>query len=351
MPQLTKRQSIILQFIRQNPGSQNKDILDYLKKESGEDFGRVTIVRAIDILLRQGLIKRQGSGRNISYSEVISNQLLRYIDVDDYFSRNLDQRTVLYHSFNFEIFRHLKNLFTKQELEKLDKLNDDYKKRISNLSPTILKKEIERLTIDLSWKSSQIEGNTYSLIDTEILIKENKEAQGHEKEEAIMILNHKKALNFIFSKKNNFLNISIKDLENIHSLLIAELGINKGLRNNLVGITGTNYKPLDNQYQIKEAVEKSLQVINNIKSPLEKSLIVALMVSYIQPFEDGNKRTSRLLSDAILIANGFCPLSFRSVDGSSYKKAMILFYEINNASLFKKLFIEQFKFSTENYFL
>lgn len=351
MSKPTKRQLIILQLIRQNPGLQNKDILAYLQKELGEKFGRVTIVRDIDVLLKQNLIKRQGAGRSIRYSEILTNQLLKYIDVKSYFDKDVDKRQISHQNFNFTIFNYLKNLLTKEEINKLDKLNNNYKKRIKNLSPTIIKKEIERLTIDLSWKSSQIEGNTYSLIDTEILIKENKEAKGHKKEEAIMILDHKKALDFIFSKKNSFTKISIKDLENLHSLLVAGLGVNKGLRKNLVGITGTNYKPLGNQHQIKEAIEKTLKAINVNKNPIEKSLIAAVMISYIQPFEDGNKRTSRLMANALLVANGYCPLSFRSVSEKDYKKAMIIFYEQNSLLYFKQLFIEQFKFSVNNYFL
>jgi Fic family protein len=351
MPKLTNRQAIILRLIQQNPGIQNKDILAHFKKELGQDLGRVTIVREMAVLLKQNLIRRQGSGRNVGYFEIISNELLRYIDVEEYFSKDLDKRDILYKSFNFEIFKNLKNLFDKEESVELQILNNSYRERIKNLSPAIIKKEIERLTIDLSWKSSKIEGNTYSLLDTETLIKENKEAVGHKKEEAIMILNHKKALDFIFSKKGNFVKISIKDLENIHSLLIEGLGVSKGLRKNLVGITGTNYKPLDNQHQIKEAIEKTLNAINAIRSPLEKSLVASLLIAYIQPFEDGNKRTSRLLSDAILIAQDFCPLSFRSVEESSYKKAMIIFYETNNLSLFKELFVGQFKFAVANYFL
>jgi Fic family protein len=75
------------------------------------------------------------------------------------------------------------------------------------------------------------------------------------------------------------------------------------------------------------------------------------MISYIQPFEDGNKRTARILGNALLLANNACPLSYRSVNEGDYKKAILLFYEQNNINLFKELFINQFKFSVDNYFL
>jgi len=106
----------------------------------------------------------------------------------------------------------------------------------------------------------KIEGNTYSLLETEQLIKNQQEASGHSKEEAVMILNHKKALDYIGSNKNEFQNVSVSKIENIHSLIVDSLNVTKNLRKSLVGITGTNFKPLDNEYQIKEAFGKNLSV-------------------------------------------------------------------------------------------
>ena len=204
----------------------------------------------------------------------------------------------------------------------------------------MLKKEYERLLIELSWKSSQIEGNTYSLLDTETLIKENIEAKGHKKEEAIMILNH----------KDYFKTITLKKIEELHAILTMGLGVTKGLRKSPVGITGTNYKPLSNQLQIRDAVEKLINAINSIDNVVEKALITVIMISYIQPFEDGNKRTGRILANAILFANGYCPLSYRSISETEYKKAVVIFYENNSINYFKELFINQYKFAVEKYF-
>ena len=136
----------------------------------------------------------------------------------------------------------------------------------------------------------------------------------------------------------------------MHKLLVNELDVTTGIRNGMVGIVGTNYKPLDNSYQIKEALKNLIEIINKTGNPIEKALIAVLMIAYIQPFEDGNKRTSRILSNAILLANDYCPLSYRSVDEIEYKKAVILFYEQNNATYFKQLFLEQFKQAVNKYF-
>ena len=226
------------------------------------------------------------------------------------------------------------------------------KKESKTCPPAIIKKEFERLTVELSWKSSQIEGNTYSLIDTEILIKENKEAEGHKKEEAVMILNHKKALEYIIGNRNEFKNLTLRKIEDVHGLIIDGLSVAKGLRKKAVGITGTKYRPLDNEYQIREMMEKTVDVVNKkLDDPFSKAIFTTLMISYIQPFEDGNKRASRLLGNSILLANNACPLSYRSINEADYKKAVIIFYEQNSARFFKELFIEQFKFAVSNYFL
>jgi len=165
-----------------------------------------------------------------------------------------------------------------------------------------------------------------------------------------MILNHKKTLDYINENKKDFQSISVQKIENIHSLLVKNLKITKGLRKTLVRITGTNYTPIDNDFQIREALEKTCELVNDTKNVFEKAIILMLLIAYIQPFIDGNKRTSRLSGNAILQSFNACPLSYRSMDEIEYKKAVLLFYEQNNISYFKELFIKQFEFAIKNYF-
>ncbi len=141
-----------------------------------------------------------------------------------------------------------------------------------------------------------------------------------------MLLNHKKALEFILTNQKAFKRITIKQIEHIHSLIIKNLRVLKNIRKWPVGITGTKYKPLDNEWQIKEALKKTYKLINKEKDIFTKSIIASLMLVYIQPFEDGNKRTARLLGNAILIAWKYCPLSYRNADEEEYKKAVLLFF-------------------------
>ena len=241
-------------------------------------------------------------------------------------------------------------LFTEEESSRLHNAQSVFSKNLEGMSELEYRKEMERLGVDLSWKSSQIEGNTYSLLETERLLKEKKEASGKSKEEAIMLLNHKEALDFVLDTPDFMKELKVNRIEQIHSILTQELAVDRNIRQRRVGITGTNYRPLDNEFQIREALEDMCNLINLKEDIFEKSLLVLVLLSYIQAFTDGNKRTARITGNAILIANGFCPISFRTVDSIDYKKAMLIFYEQNNIAAFKKIFIEQFEFAVRTYF-
>ncbi len=164
-----------------------------------------------------------------------------------------------------------------------------------------------------------------------------------------MILNHKDGFLFIRENENEFKNLTIKNLEKLHTILIKGLNVNKGLRKGLVGITGSKYRPLDNVHQIREAVEVLGETVSRAKTPFDKALIALVGISYIQPFEDGNKRTGRLMANAILLSHKCAPLSYRSIDEGEYREAMLVFYEINSIIPFKKIFQEQYLFAAKNY--
>ncbi|MEK7104706.1 MAG: Fic family protein, partial [Patescibacteria group bacterium] len=331
MEKLTEREFKILEFIRKNKQAGNAEILTYLGSISVE-ASRITVIRGVNALIKAGLVERKGEGRSVYYEEKSASPFLSYFDAEEYYKKPTDERDVAFERFNFRIFDNIGEIFSKEELEELKNFNDGYIKRIKKLPPVIIKKEFERLTVELSWKSSQIEGNTYSLIDTEILIKENKEAEGHKREEAVMILNHKKALDYILENRKDFKNLTLRKIEDVHGLLVDGLSVAKGLRKKAVGITGTKYRPLDNEYQVKEAMEKMVEFANKkLTDQFSKAIFTTLMISYIQPFEDGNKRTSRLLGNAVLLSGDICPLSYRSINEADYKKAVILFYEQNSA--------------------
>lgn len=349
MIQLISRQQTVLNILE--TAAQGLAVSKILEKlvESGRGVARVTLIRDLNALRKNRLIVREGKGRSVIYILSPAYRLLLPIDVKNYFQKEADERRAQT-QFNFDVFGLLKNTLNEAEIGQLSALNAEFQQHRNHLSPGSLKKEFERLTIELSWKSSRIEGNTYSLLETEALIQNHQEATGHTKEEADMILNHKKALDFIQKNTADFKKITPRHLREIHELLTANLKIKRGFRSSPAGIVGTRYRPLDNEHQIREAVEKMCETVNAEKNCFAKAILVSLLIAYIQPFEDGNKRTSRMTANAILMANDSCPLSYRSVDETEYKKAVILFYERNNLNYFKELFIGQFEFAVQNYF-
>ena len=116
-----------------------------------------------------------------------------------------------------------------------------------------------------------------------------------------------------------------------------------------MGITGTNYRPIDNEGQLRETLLDLFDYIDHLPTIYDKALLAVLGLSYIQPFADGNKRTSRLVGNAMLFQAGYAPMSYRSVDDREYKIATVIFYEQNSVQAFKKLFIEQYEFSAKHY--
>lgn len=345
---LTPRQKYILNLINQSEGLLREEIQN--KIQETYPSSKPTLVRDLNILLEHSFIKFEGKARATKYLSRQINRLLRKFDIERYFADDPDKRIGARKTFDFKILEDLHGLFSQDEIEAFKNNCNSFKEQTSKLSPDLLKRELERFIIELSWKSSKIEGNTYTLLETESLIKEQKEAFGKTKDEAVMILNHKSAFDEILRNKDNFKNISISQISQLHNILIKDLDVISGIRKQAVGITGTTYQPLDNEHQIREVFEKTITTINKTKNPFEKALIAQFMIAYIQPYTDGNKRTARMFTNAILLAHDLYPLSYRSVDEDSFKKSLILFYEQSSIYEIKKSFIEQVRFANETYF-
>ena len=338
----------IIDYLHYHPLSKRLDIEEFV----GTAASRATVKRLLSMEIERGMIVSTGNNRATVYSITPKAHLLRTVDLDSYYAVDADYRSVQ-SGYNFELIRDELpkiDLFTEAEKANLAEWSKIFDAHMKDIPPAIYNRELERLGIDLSWKSSQIEGNTYTLLETETLLKEYKEAKGHSREEALMLLNHKSALKAIIERPEYFSTLSLSRIEDIHGVLVENMNVNPTLRYRRVRITGTKYQPLDVEAQIREAVEDACALINGKSNPYEKALLALLLIAYIQPFEDGNKRTSRLVANALLLANQCCPLTFRSVDANDYRAALLLFYEQNNISAFKKIFLEQVVFAVNEYF-
>jgi len=317
--------------------------------ETGDDISLPTVKRELSQMVKAELLGTEGMGRSVTYHINVKGRVLSDVDAAAYCAVEPDKRYGL-SRYNFDLFSSFpSDIFNKSEIGQLQEATVIYKKNTENISPTAEKKELERLVVELAWKSSKIEGNTYTLLDTEKLILENQEAAGHSKEEGRMILNHKDAFRYIRDNRAMFTTLAQRSIEEIHTILVHDLGIPRGLRTGLVGVTGSRYRPLDNVYQITEAVDCLCRAISAAASPYEQALLALAGIGYVQPFEDGNKRTSRLAGNAILLAHNLSPLSYRSVAEDEYREAMLAFYELNSIVPLKRLFIEQYVFAAQNY--
>jgi len=217
---------------------------------------------------------------------------------------------------------------------------------------TYAKQICERLLIDLSYNSSRLEGNTYSLLDTERLVVEGITADGKMHEDSVMIMNHKEAILFLVENAED-IELNPFTIFNLHNLLSQDLLANPescgDVRKIEVSIGKSTYKPLNNPHLIKEALELLLLKARKIDDPFEQSFFVLAHMSYLQAFEDVNKRTARLTSNIPFIKQNLCPLSFTDVSRNDYSAAVLLIYETNNTAPMMELFCHAYLRSCEQY--
>ena len=217
---------------------------------------------------------------------------------------------------------------------------------------TYAKNVLNRLLIDLSWNSSRLEGNTYSLLDTKRLVNFGQEAEGKDRREAQMILNHKAAIEFLVRSADE-ITFNRLTLLNLHALLadgLLEDPDSPGrLRTILIGIDGSPYHPPGVPQLVAECFDQLLATASAITDPFEQALFVMVQLPYLQPFDDVNKRVSRLAANIPLIKGNFCPLSFIDVPKETYTEATLGVYELNDVALLKDVFIWAYERSASRY--
>jgi Fic family protein len=217
---------------------------------------------------------------------------------------------------------------------------------------TYAKQILGRLLIDLSWNSSRLEGNTYSLLDTKRLLDFGEEAEGKERLDAQMILNHKDAIEFLVGAPEE-IGFNRYTVLNLHALLannlLADPQAAGRLRHIGVGIQGSVFHPLEVPQRIEECFDQVLASAAAIADPFEQAFFVMVQIPYLQPFDDVNKRVSRLAANIPLIKGNFAPLSFIDVPQKGYTDAMLGVYELNRTELLRDVFIWAYQRSAERY--
>lgn len=214
------------------------------------------------------------------------------------------------------------------------------------------KQILNRLLIDISWSSSRLEGNTYSLLETGRLINFGKEAEGKNQLEAQMILNHKETVEFLVdsAEETGFNRYTIL---NLHALLahnlLADTKSAGRLRRIAVGIGKSAFRPLETPQLINGCFDQILASATAIKDPFEQSFFTMVQIPYLQPFDDVNKRLSRLAAKIPLIREDLMPLSFIEVPTDAYTEAVLGIYELKEIAFLKNIFIKAYESSALRY--
>lgn len=217
---------------------------------------------------------------------------------------------------------------------------------------TYARQILDRLLIDLSWSSSRLEGNTYTLLDTRRLLAFSQEAEGKQRWEAQMLLNHKDAIEFLVESAEE-IGFDRYAILNLHALLASDLLPDPAaagrLRHIGVGIGGSTYLPLEVPQLIEECFDQLLCTASAIEDPFEQALYAMVYLPYLQPFDDVNKRVSRLAANIPLLRANLCPLSFTDVPRDLYNQAVLGVYELQRVELLRDVFLWAYRRSAQRY--
>lgn len=209
-----------------------------------------------------------------------------------------------------------------------------------------------RLLIDLSWNSSRLEGNTYSLLETERLLELGENLEGHDAEEARMILNHKAAIEMLVEDAGE-IGFNRYTLLNLHALLSEDLMSDPrmvgALRLHSVQIGGSVFHPLEGPQLINECFDLLMEKASAIENPFEQAFFAMVHLPYLQPFGDVNKRVSRLAANIPFVRFNLCPLSFVGVPRRDYLEATLAVYELNRVELLREVFEWAYERSCQRY--
>ena len=208
-----------------------------------------------------------------------------------------------------------------------------------------------RLLIDLAWNSSRLEGNTYSLLETERLLSRDEPGEDKSPRETQMILNHKAAIDFLVEQAE-YVGFNRHTILSLHALLADNLLDPRAcgrLRSVPVTIGGTPYHPLEIPQLVDECFRQILETTAAIEDPFEQAFFVMAQLPYLQPFEDVNKRVSRLAANLPLIRDNLCPLSFIDVPDGYYTDGILGVYELNRTELLRDVFCWAYERSCARY--
>lgn len=368
MPAATSKSELILKIVRLLEVHPSGLSISEIRNQLDFQINPKTLQRRLSSLVLSGRVNRRGrlkftkyyspDSRTIEQSEDKSNLELEEVFSEDgrksmqflakpkHFRTKTTYRTGFIDNYKpNETFyvpaKVRQKLYSKGRRFDIEKAAGSYVRLIS-----------QRIMIDLSYFSSKLEGNTYSLLDTENLIEHGNEAEGKVFEETQMILNHKAAIVFLIDNAET-IDINEITIRSLHSLLAKQLLANYyawgNIRTKPVVIGESSYVPLEHPEKLKVAFQRILGLAREIIDPFEQSFFLLVHLPYLQAFEDVNKRTSRLASNIPLFKHNLCPLSFVGVERNHYRDALLAFYEENAIQPMLDLYVWAYSNSCKEY--
>ncbi|MFN2533027.1 MAG: Fic family protein [Pyrinomonadaceae bacterium] len=334
--------------------------IDELLRLLGGDVSRRTLQRRLSVLAEAGRIATEGAGRSTRYLLATTGEAEEdYVrlspsgaEVRDLVRRRQSERMPVGYKREFlDTYRPNESSYlTSETISYLTRIGvtTDAERPAGTYARHIL----NRLLVDFSWASSRLEGNTYSLLDTERLIEFGEAAEGKDAIETQMILNHKSAIEFIVDQRDE-LALNRPTILNLHALLSDNLlpdpAAGGRLRRIGVGIHESVYHPLEVPQLIEECFEQVVDTAAAIRNPFEQAFFVMVHLPYLQPFEDVNKRVSRLAANIPFVRQNLSPLSFFDLPERAYVEGLLGVYEFNRVDLLRDVFVWAYERSAQRY--
>lgn len=364
---LQKELNAILQALQESPSGAG---LDIIRQRSGLTLEPKTLQRRLVLLIQQGQVRAEGKTNGTAYylaghitkipsakNEVQPADTPPLSPRSQHLLRTIRQASELRtpvgykRSFLDDYLPNQTNYLTLEQRNDLAEIG----KTISSqeAAGTYARQILNRLLIDLSWNSSRLEGNTYSLLDTQRLLAEGRAAPEKSTWETQMILNHKEAIEFLVQDADDAIGFNRYTIQSLHALLsnnlLGDPGASGRLRSFGVGITGSVYTPLATPQQIEELFDLFLQKAGEIQNPFEQAFFCMVHLPYLQPFDDVNKRVSRLAANIPFNRHNLSPLSFTDVPQDLYVSGLLGIYELNDVSLLQDVFLWAYERSAAKY--
>ena len=339
---MTSIEQDILTYIAANPESGR----DAIRRGAAPEAGYTTIWRALTRLVETGKLEVSGRGRATKYIIAGSGVIRAHLQTP-YNKR----APVQYNPKFLDAYVPGKTFYLPaRDRELLRQAGSPTGSPL--VAGTYARRILETLLIDLAWASSRMEGNTYDILQTERLIKFGEAVEGKDRKEALMILNHKDAIEYVVDNLDA-ITFARPDLFNIHALLAEGLLVDPAmggrLRGTPVGISHSSYKPLEDGVTIEEEFDIILAKAQAIEDPFEQSFFLLVHTPYLQGFVDINKRTSRVASNIPLLKADLAPMSFLTMDDAAYIDGLIGIYELNNVALLCEVYVASYLASAEKY--